>query len=156
MSTSAIGWREWVSLPSLGVDWVKAKIDTGARSSSLHATDIELIERSGTTWAHFVVHPWQASEDDAIHAQAPIHDIRIIRSSNGQTEERPVITTPIWLAGETWDIELTLTRRDNMGFRMLVGRQALRGRVLVDTQRSYLGGRPPNEIIRQNRRKHRQ
>jgi hypothetical protein len=131
-----IGWREWVGLPELGVDGVKAKVDTGARSSSLHAWDIEV---DGDV-VRFSVHPVQDDDDIVVQAEAPLVEHRDVRSSNGDVEERPVIRTVAVLRGEQIPIELTLSRRDEMGFRMLLGRSAVRRRFLVDPGRSFLGG----------------
>lgn len=145
------GWREWVGLPELGVDWIKAKVDTGARSSALHAHDVVVVERDGASWASFEVHPWQRSAIDARRVELPIVDHRIVRSSTGHEEQRWVVRTPIRIVGLELDAELTLTNRDEMGFRMLVGRAAIRGHVLVDPGRSYLGGKPARSLRRRNR-----
>lgn len=145
------GWREWVRLPGLGVGPVKAKLDTGARTSALHAFDIEPFERDGAAWVRFSVHPWQRSAEDAVLVECPVLDRRTVRSSTGHTQERFVVLTEIELLGRTVTTELTLTRRDEMGFRMLVGREALRQGFLVDSGRSYLGGRPPRRVRRKNR-----
>ena len=131
-----IGWREWVGLPELGVDWVKAKVDTGARSSSLHAWDIAV---DGDV-VRFSVHPVQDDDDVVVQAEAQLVEHRDVRSSNGDVEVRPVIRTVAVLRGEDIPIELTLSRRDEMGFRMLLGRSAVRRRFLVDPGRSFLGG----------------
>jgi hypothetical protein len=133
-----IGWREWLVLPGLKVNAIKAKIDTGARSSALHAFDVEPFEQDGQPWVRFTIHPDQRQSDRVIVAAAPLWDERDIRNSGGHTERRPVIRTPVWLNGQQWDIELTLTNRDVMGFRMLLGRQAVRHRFWVDPGRSYL------------------
>jgi len=148
------GWREWVGLPDLGVIWVKAKIDTGARSSALHAYDVDVVERDGVEFVTFEIHPWQRSELDARRVELPVVDRRIVRSSTGHEEERPVVRTTIRIVGLDVDAELTLTNRDEMGFRMLVGREALRGRVLVDPGRSYLGPRPTRALRRRNQQEH--
>ncbi len=145
------GWREWVALPDLGVPWVKAKLDTGARSSSIHAFDIEEDERDGVAWVSFAVHPWQRSEVDTARSELPVVDRRAIRSSTGHEEARLVVRTRITVVGYDLEAELTLANRDEMGFRMLVGREALRGIVLVDPGRSYLGGRPKRSTRRKNR-----
>jgi hypothetical protein len=137
-----VGWREWVSLPDLGISRIKAKIDTGARSSSLHAFDIEKFDRGGVAWVRFRVHPRQRSDDVTVSCEAEIHDIRNVRSSSGESSERYVILTPVWWMGDTWMVDLTLADRTEMGFRMLVGREAMRGRMLVDPGRSYFGGKP--------------
>ncbi|WP_308281097.1 ATP-dependent zinc protease [Pimelobacter sp. 30-1] len=145
------GWREWVRLPGLGVGPVKAKLDTGARTSALHAFDLEELTRDGADWVRFSVHPWQRSAEDAVLVECPVHDRRLVRSSTGHTQERIVVLTDIELLGHTITTEMTLTRRDAMGFRMLVGREALRQGFLVDARRSYLGGRPPRKVRRKNR-----
>ena len=146
-----LGWREWVSLPEHGVPWIKAKVDTGARTSSLHASDPVELERDGAEWVRFTVHPWQRSEADEIVVEAPIHDRRLVRPSSGEQEQRPVIKVPVTIAGVTHRIEITLAQRPAMGFRMLLGRQALRRYYQVDPGRSYLGGRPSKAIRRRNR-----
>lgn len=145
------GWREWVSLPDIDVPWVKAKLDTGARSSAIHAWDVVEHERDGEPWAAFEVHPWQRSDLDAVRVELPIVDRRVVRSSTGHEEERLVIATTIRVVGHDLAAELTLTNRDEMGFRMLVGREALRGHLVVDPGRSYLGERPPLRQRRRNR-----
>ncbi len=151
-SGDVIGWREWVTLPDLGLEWTKAKIDTGARSSAIDATDLEIVEVDGRSHARFVVHPWQASDADPVFNEVPIIDQRSVRSSNGQMEFRPVIRTSVILGAHHWTIDLTLTSRDGMGFRMLLGREALRRRVRIDPGHSYLMGTPTREILRRNRR----
>ena len=148
---ATVGWREWVALPDWGVDAIKAKIDTGARTSALHAYDIEIGERDGQTVATFAIHPWQDSSSDHVLVEAPLLDRREVRSSSGAARLRPVVLTTVELAGQLVPIEVTLTRRDEMGFRMLIGRQALRRRFVVDPGRSYLGGKPPRSIIDRNR-----
>ena len=137
-----IGWREWVQLPQLGIAKVKAKIDTGARSSSLHAYDLKYFEREGEPWVRFKVHPRQRSSRDPVVAEAPVLEFRKIRSSNGHVTKRPVILTHVDVLGESWEIELTLANRDAMGFRMLLGREAIRGKLLVDSGASFLSGVP--------------
>ena len=137
-----IGWREWVSLPGLGIAFTKAKIDTGARSSSLHALEIEKFEVEGEDWVRFRVHPLQRRVDREVICEAKVFDQRLIRSSSGQASLRYVIRTPIRWAGETWAVDLTLADRSQMGFRMLLGREAVRGRLLVDPGQSYFGPRP--------------
>lgn len=149
-SSTVVGWREWVSLPAIGIPWVKAKLDTGARSSALHAFDIE--ERDGGERVWFRVRPWQDSELDAVEVECPVHDRRIVRSSTGHTQQRYVVLLDMELCGRTVRAETTLTNRDEMGFRMLVGRQALRrGGFLVDAGRSFIGGRAPRPVRRRNR-----
>jgi hypothetical protein len=137
-----VGWREWVALPQLGVSAIKAKIDTGARSSSLHAFNVEPFRRRGGLWVRFEIHPQQRTTDAITRAEARVLEYREVRSSSGHQTQRPVILTTIALLGQTWEIELTLANRDEMGFRMLLGREALRRRLLVDPGRSYLAGMP--------------
>ena len=134
----AIGWREKVSLPDLGISSVKAKIDTGARSSALHAFDIELFKKDDVDFVRFKVHPVQRSRKKVVVAEAPLVDVREVRNSGGRAQSRPVILTTISLGGQQWPIELTLTNRKKMGFRMLLGRQGVRDRFLVDSGRSYV------------------
>lgn len=150
-SYTLAGWREWVGLPELGVPWIKAKLDTGARTSSMHAFDLEEIEREGARWVRFWVHPWQAIDDDAVEVSCPVLDVREVRSSSGHTEERYVVPIRLALVGHEVVAEVTLSRRDEMGFRMLVGREALRQGYVVDPARSYLGPRPPLALRRRNR-----
>lgn len=152
-SPATAGWREWVGLPSFGVEHVKAKLDTGARSSALHAFDLVEHVVDGVEHVRFAIHPWQRSTADAVAVDVPIHDRRVIRSSNGTGQERIVILARIVLLGRTIDTEMTLTRRDAMGFRMLVGREALRQGFVVDSARSYLGGRPSRDVRSRNRRR---
>ncbi len=137
-----IGWREWVRLPDLGIQRVKAKIDTGARSSSLHAFDIEAFQRGRKTFVTFKVHPLQRNSKRTVECEAEVLDFRKVKSSTGHAQERPVIRTSIDVLGETWQIDLTLANRDSMGFRMLLGREAVRGRFLVDAGKSFYAGKP--------------
>jgi len=136
-----VGWREWVALPELGIPAIKAKIDTGARSSSIHAFDVETFRRRGAQYVRFKVHPFQRDSAATVTAEARVIDQRRVRSSSGHADQRLVIVTELELLGERWPIELTLANRDQMGFRMLLGREAFRGRCLVDAGRSFLGGR---------------
>ena len=142
MRRDVVGWREWVRLPELGVFVIKAKIDTGARSSSLHAFNVETFRRRGALWVRFQIHPRQRSIDTSIRTEARVLEHRAVRSSSGHLTQRPVIVTHIELLGQCWPIELTLANRDEMGFRMLLGREALRQRLLVDPGRSYVAGQP--------------
>lgn len=133
-----IGWREYVEFPELGVSRVKAKIDTGARSSSLHAFDIQQEKRDGDAWVLFTVHPHHRDDEVVVECAMKLHDERIVRSSNGQEQLRPVVRPLIRLAGRSWRIDLTLASRDMMGFRMLLGREAVRRRFLVDAGNSFI------------------
>lgn len=146
-----VGWREWVALPEWGVDHTKAKVDTGARTSSLHAFDLEWMERDSEPWVRFEVHPWQRSTDDPAVVESAVIDSRDVRSSSGRVDRRPIVGTVLRIAGIDVACEITLTRRDEMGFRMLIGREALRGRFTVDPGRSYLGGRPDRAVRQKNR-----
>ena len=134
-----IGWREWVTLPDLKIKKIKAKVDSGARSSSLHAFEISTYKKSGREYIKFKVHPDQRSTQKTIVCHAKILEYRKVKSSNGQTELRPVIVTPVRLMGQEWPIEITLTNRDEMGFRMLLGRESFRNRFYLDASNSYFG-----------------
>lgn len=136
-----MGWREWVSLPDWGITRIKAKVDTGARSSAIHAHELELYEDNGHTMASFEVHPRQRSSKGSVNVVAPVVDERTVRNPGGRAELRPVVRTAMSWRNGVWLIELTLTRRDEMGFRLLLGRQSVRGRALVDPGRSYVGTR---------------
>ncbi len=147
-SPLVIGWREWIALPDLTIDAVKVKTDTGARTSALHADAIERFSANGQPMLRFIVHPLQRARDLEVHCEAEMIDERFVRSSHGHQQLRPVIRTPIEILGVRWEIELTLTNRDVMGFRMLLGREAMRGHILVDPGRSYLGNPSPWTIPR--------
>lgn len=138
---AVIGWREWLAIPELGIDRIKAKIDTGARSSSLHAYDIRRFRRKGVSMVRFRVHPLQRDFRTTVEAEAEVVGQRKVKSSSGQESLRWVVLTPVELGAQSWPIEITLTRRDAMGFRMLLGRQAIRGHYVVDPGRSYLAGK---------------
>lgn len=144
---TVIGWREWVSLPQLGVTTLRAKIDTGARTAALHAFGLETFERDGVTFARFAVHPNHRKPGPAVVAEAPILDERSIKNSGGVAEDRFVIATRIMIGTHKFNAEVTLSRRDEMGFPMLLGRQTIRRRFLVDPGRSYLIGTPPEQEV---------
>lgn len=135
-----IGWREWLALPDLGVPAIKAKVDTGAKTSALHAFDISPFEQGGDRFVSFSVHPLQGNDDVVIQCTAPLVDRRKVTSSSGQSQRRYVIATTLQVAGRSWSIELTLTNRDVMKFRMLLGRDAMKGRLIVDPQLSLQAG----------------
>lgn len=137
----AIGWREWVTLPDLGVNAIKAKVDTGARTSALHAYGVRIEEQNGVQLVHFRIYPVQRRRRGAIQIVTPLIGWKVIRSSSGHRTRRPVIRTTLGWMGEQWPIELTLTNRDQMGFRMLLGRQAIRRHALVDPARSFIDPR---------------
>jgi len=140
-----------VVLPELGIPAIKAKIDTGARSSALHAYDLHFFTRRGTPMVRFKVHRLQRDMGHVVESVAPLVERREVRNSGGQTTVRPVILTALEMMGETWTIELTLVRRDEMGFRMLLGRQAIRGRFVVDAGQSFYNGKPPLSMRRRRR-----
>jgi hypothetical protein len=138
-----VGWREWIALPELGIAAIKPKIDTGARSSSLHAFNIQTFQREHADWVRFDIHPFQRDTDATVAAEAKVLELRHVRSSSGHSTLRPVILTAVELGGQRFNVELTLAARDEMGFRMLLGREAVRGRFVVDPGRSYLVSKSP-------------
>jgi len=138
---TTIGWREWVTFPDFGIDRIKAKIDTGARSSAMHAWNIQEFEQNGELWVTFEAHPDQRSNQRRLACAAEVVERRKIRSSSGHHETRYVVKAKLEIANETRVIELTLTNRDEMGFRLLLGRTALSGYYIIDPGRSYLIGK---------------
>jgi hypothetical protein len=137
-----LGWREWVALPNLGIPRIKAKVDTGARTSALHAFSVERFQENGRPKVRFLVHPVQRDTRARIECVAELADERLVADSGGHREMRPVIMADVLIGGVSLPIELTLTSRDTMAFRMLLGRTAMRDRYLVDPGRSYLSGGP--------------
>ncbi len=137
-----LGWREWISLPSLGLPPIKAKIDTGARTSCLHAYETETFERDHRLWVRFGIHPVQNEVSESVVCEAPVVDERPVTDSGGHTEKRLVIETRAVIGHWCGDIEITLTNRDNMRFRMLLGRTALsKAGFRIDPGASYLLGK---------------
>lgn len=143
-ATPLVGWREWVSLPSLGVRALKAKVDTGARTSAVHASDIERTRRAGHDLVRFCLHPLHRRPDVLVRCEAPLVDARRVTPSSGRGQERLVISALLGLGGLACEIEMTLADRQDMGFRMLLGREALKALSLaVHPGRSYLLGKRP-------------
>jgi len=136
-----VGWREWVSLPELGLPAIKAKVDTGARTSALHAFLLERYRHEGSDWVRFHMHPVQRQTETVVVCEALIKDQREVTDSGGHKELRYVIETSLNIGDSAWPIELTLTNRDNMRFRMLIGRQAMKRTLLVNPACSYLQGK---------------
>ncbi|MEQ8745505.1 RimK/LysX family protein [Pyruvatibacter sp.] len=136
-----IGWREWVGLDEFNVPRIKAKIDTGARTSAIHAFRVRPFSESGVPHVSFMLHPEQRRRTPEIECICAVHDRRKVRSSNGQQELRYVVRTTARIGEFEWPIELTLADRDQLGFRMLLGRQAMRQHFVIDPGRSFVGGR---------------
>lgn len=144
-----VGWREWFALPDLGITRIKGKIDTGARTSALHAFFVEPYNENSRQMIHFGVRPLQKNNKILIEYSCPVHDYREVCDSGGHREMRYVIYTPIRLGEHIWPIEMTLTNRDTMTFRMLLGRSAMEG-MIVSPNQSYLFGRPPRDPLRRS------
>ncbi len=136
-----IGWREWVHLDSLNLPPIKAKIDTGARTSALHAFKLEVFDQAGQKWVRFLIHPSQRSTGPVCLCEAPVVDRRWVTDSGGHRQRRYVIEAAITLGGLTLPIELTLTSRETLKFRLLLGRKALAGHFLIDPALSYCTGK---------------
>ncbi len=136
-----MGWREWLALTELGIPAVKAKIDTGARSSTLHAFKLDTYRDRGVERVRFSFHPLRKRDDVVLVCDTEVCDRRIVSDSGGHREQRVVIETPVRLGDHEWSIEITLTNRESMLFRMLLGRTALAGRFVVDCSQSYRFGR---------------
>lgn len=141
MEILTLGWREWVSLPDIGIKQIKAKVDTGARTSALHAFELRPYSEGGRDRVEFRMHPLQKDVDTVVTCNADIIDTRIVTDSGGHKEERFVIETTLSIGKQAWPIEVTLTSRDDMLFRMLLGRTAIKSRAQVDPARSYLVGK---------------
>lgn len=144
-SLTRLGWREWVALPELDIAHIKAKVDTGARTSALHAFSHSTFHERGVMMVRFRIHPIQHRRDVEQECVAEVIDRRSVSDSGGHREKRLVIATPVQLGERRWTIEMTLTKRDNMQFRMLLGRTAIKGHYVVDPGRSYLVGNKPEE-----------
>jgi ribosomal protein S6--L-glutamate ligase len=143
-----LGSEEWCSFPELGIPAIKARVDSGAKTSALHAINIAPFVKEGENWVKFDINPIQNNLKTVIHCEAKLIDKRIVKSSSGFREQRYVIQTQLKIGDDTWAIEMTLTNRDSMGFRMLLGREAMSGRILVDPEQKYLLGQTSSESLK--------
>lgn len=147
MAKKIIGSEEWCAFPELGIPAIKARIDSGAKTSSIHAFNILPFRREGQTWVSFEIHPIQNNRRTVIRCERPVIDKRVIKSSSGLGETRYVISAPLKFGDELWEIELTLANRDSMGFRMLLGREAMHNRLIVDPSEKCLFGEMDHQAI---------
>lgn len=136
-----LGWREWLTLPELGIQRIRAKIDTGARTSAIHAEDIEYCVKEGQKWVVFNVHPLGPGKEPITRVEAPLIEHRVVTSSSGQSTMRPFVYTHVIIGDRTIETELSLSNRDNLRFPMLLGRTAMQGVATVDPSRSWLLGK---------------
>jgi ribosomal protein S6--L-glutamate ligase len=143
-----LGSEEWCSFPELQIPAIKARVDSGAKTSAMHALNIAPFVKDDLNWVKFDINPIQNNQKTVIHCQALLVDKRIVKSSSGFREQRYVIQTNITVGSDTWPIEVTLTNRDSMGFRMLLGREAMSGRILVDPEEKYLQGQTTTESLK--------
>lgn len=138
-----VGWREWGALPDLGLPTLQIKMDTGARTTALHAVDIEPFDEDGQPRVRFVVQPFTKRPEVRVACVADVVDRRVVTDTGGRSERRIFIRTTLALGGQTWPIEVNLTNRKGRRYRMLLGRTAMEGRLHIDAGRSYVLGRPP-------------
>jgi len=148
-----IGWREWLSLPELGIPGIKAKIDTGARTSAIHTHDYEIYEAGGETRVRFHLHPLRNRADIELECDSLVTAVREVKNSGGQVERRPFIQTTARMGDYEWPIELSLTNRERMRFRMLLGRTAVRMKFAVDPGRSCLASKRLSKVYQQKKHK---
>lgn len=135
-----IGKEEWCSLPLLKIEAIKVRVDTGAKTSAIHAINIVPFKKKTVRWVRFEVHPIEDDEITTIQCESRVIGKRRVKSTNGESDVRYIITSTLSISSHSWDIELSLANRDDMGYRMLLGRQAMAGKVLVDPQVSFLQG----------------
>ena len=135
---TVVGNQEWCAFPDLNIPAVKARVDSGAKTSSLHAFNIKVFEKDGQDWIGFDIHPLQRNKKVNIYCEALLIDKRMVKSSNGKGKRRYVIMTTLKLGEDPWPIELTLANRDSMGFRMLLGREAMKSRLMIDPDEKFL------------------
>lgn len=155
MQKLIIGSEEWCNLPALGIPFIKARVDSGAKTSSIHAFNITRFRRANESWVSFEVHPIQRNRGTVIRCELPIVDNRVVKSSSGSSEKRYVVRTTLKVGEDSWEIELTLTNRDSMGYRMLLGREAMNGRMIVDPELSFsLGEVDASELSKQYHQHH--
>lgn len=147
MNKIIVGSEEWCSLPHLNIPTIKARVDSGAKTSALHAVNITPFKKEGELWVSFEVHPIQNDGKTVIYTESRVVDKRSVKSSSGASETRYIIKSRLSLAETTWDIEVSLTNRDSMGYRMLLGRQAMAGKMLVDPESSFLLGERSIEML---------
>ncbi|WP_169630183.1 30S ribosomal protein S6--L-glutamate ligase [Flavobacterium humi] len=143
-----VGSEEWCSFPTLKIPFIKARVDSGAKTSALHAVNIKMFQKHGVDWIQFDINPLQNNEKAVIHCEAQLVDQRVVKSSSGFREKRYVIRTELELGEDTWGVELTLTNRDSMGYRMLLGREAMLGRLIVDPEKRFQLGQPSTENLK--------
>jgi ribosomal protein S6--L-glutamate ligase len=149
LDKTLIGSEEWCAFPQLGIPAIKARIDSGAKTSALHAINIKTFQKNNEDWLRFDINPIQNNSKSIIHCEAQLVDQRIVKSSSGTREKRYVIRTEIKLGEHNYSIEVTLTNRDSMGYRMLLGREAMVGRLIVDPERRFVLGQPSSESLKE-------
>ena len=137
-----VGWAEWIAIPELGIPYIAAKIDTGARTSCLHTFSAEPFSRDGETWLRFGLHPIKGDNNIEIWRELKAVDQRNVTDSGGHTEERWVVETDVIIGGNTYRIDMTLTNRDTMAYRMLLGRTAMKDQIRVNPGSKWLAGKP--------------
>ena len=145
-----VGSEEWCALPQLNIPAIKVRVDSGAKTSALHAVNIIPFKKDGDPWVRYEVHPIQNEGKTTIYCESPVMDKRNVKSSSGYGEIRYVIKTVLAIAKSSWEIEITLTNRDSMGYRMLLGRQAMAGKMMVDPEAAFKLGELSNQILRQH------